>query len=64
MDEEIYRVIPMSRYNYYKYYNARKEYYRMNYLEKKRRESLEEKHKNYYKDYWINARWKDNIKLE
>ena len=53
------RVIPYSRYNYYKYYNARKEYYKMNYLEKKRRENLEEQHKEYYKDYWVNARWKD-----
>jgi hypothetical protein len=50
------RVIPVSRYNYYKYYNARKEYYKMNYLEKKRRDAIEEQHKEYYKDYWINAR--------
>jgi len=52
------RVIPVSRYNYYKYYNARKEYYKMNYLEKKRRENIEEQHKEYYKDYWVNAQWK------
>ena len=50
------RVIPASRYDYYKYYNARKEYYKMNYLEKKRRDVIEEQHKEYYKDYWVNAR--------
>jgi len=53
------RVIPCSRYNYYKYYNTRKEYYKMNYLEKKRRDAIEKQHKEYYKDYWVNARWKD-----
>lgn len=57
------RVIPFSRYNYYKYYNTNKELYKMNYLEKKRRDAIEEKHKDYYKDYWINARWRANIKL-
>ena len=31
------RVIPFSKYDYYKYYNARKEYYKMNYLEKKKK---------------------------
>ena len=57
------RVIPFSRYDYYKYYNARKEYYKMNYLEKKRRNAIEDQHKEYYRDYWVNARWKDeNIK--
>lgn len=58
--EENKRVIPLGRYNYYKYYNARKEFYKMNYLEKKRRENLEAEHKDYYKDYWVNARWKEN----
>jgi len=53
------RVIPLSRYNYYNYYNARKEYYKMNYLEKKRKDAIEEQHKEYYKDYWVNARWKE-----
>lgn len=55
------RVIPYSRYDYYKYYNANKEHYKMNYLEKKRRDLIEEKHKDFYKDYWINARWKNKI---
>jgi hypothetical protein len=53
------RVIPLSRYDYYKYYNARKEYYKMNYLEKKRRDAIEDQHKEYYRDYWVNARWKE-----
>ena len=53
------RVIPYTRYDYYKYYTARKEHYKMNYLEKKRRDAIEEQHKEYYKDYWLNARWKD-----
>ena len=51
--EENKRVIPCSRYNYYKYYNARKEHYKMNYLEKKRRDAIDEQHKEFYKDYWI-----------
>lgn len=63
------RVIPVSRYDYYKYYNANKEYYKMNYLERKRRDAIEAEHKDYYRDYWVNARWKDdelrwNIKRE
>lgn len=58
------RVIPVTRYNYYKYYNNRKEYYKMNYLEKKRRDAIEEQHKEYYKDYWVNARWKQFIKQD
>jgi hypothetical protein len=53
------RVISCSRYNYYNYYNARKEYYKMNYLEKKLINAIEEQHKEYYKDYWVNARWKE-----
>jgi hypothetical protein len=56
------RVIPYSRYDYYKYYNAKKEHYKMNYLEKKRRDLIEEQYKDYYKDYWVNARWKDKNK--
>jgi hypothetical protein len=56
MDE---RVIVVSRYNYYKYYNARKEYYKMNYLEKKRRDAIDEEHKEYQKDYWILSLWKE-----
>jgi len=38
------RVIPLSRYDYYRYYNAKKEYYKMNYLEKKRRDLIEKQH--------------------
>ena len=61
MDE---RVIPSTRYNYYKYYNAKKHNYKMNYLEKKRRDAIEEEHKEYYLDYWVNARWKQFIPVE
>lgn len=53
------RVIPFSRYDYYKYYNARKEHYKMNYLEKKRREQEAKKYNDYFKDYWILSLWKD-----
>jgi len=53
------RVIPCNRYDYYKYYNARKDYYKMNYLEKKRKDALEEEYKTYYKDYWALSLWKD-----
>ena len=59
MNDKNERVIPYTRYDYYKYYTARKEHYKMNYLEKRRRDALEEQHKEYYKDYWLNARWKD-----
>ena len=31
----------------------------MNYLEKKRRDAIENENKDYYKDYWINTRWKE-----
>jgi len=55
------RVILYSKYKYNNY-DIKKEYYKMNYLEKKRRDAIEEKHKEYYKDYWVNARWKENIK--
>ena len=34
----------------------------MNYLEKKRRDLIEKQHKQYYKDYWLNARWKENMR--
>ena len=59
MNDKNERVIPYTRYDYYKYYTARKEHYKMNYLEKKRRDAIEEQHKEYYKDYWLNARWKE-----
>ena len=53
------RVFSHSRYNYYKYYNLHKERYKMNYEERKQRKLIEEKHKEYYRDYWVNKRWKD-----
>lgn len=53
------RVTPFSKYNYYKYYNARKEHYKMNYLEKKRRDAIEEQNKKFYKDYWTLSLWKE-----
>jgi hypothetical protein len=59
MNNKNERVIPVSRYNYYKYYNARKEHYRENYLEKKRRDAIEEQNKKFYKDYWILSLWKE-----
>jgi hypothetical protein len=52
------RVIPYCRYDYYKYYNANKENYRRNNLEKKRRDAIEAEHKDYYKDYWTLSLWK------
>ena len=52
------RVIPYCRYDYYKYYNANKENYRRNDLEKKRRDAIEAEHKDYYKDYWTLSLWK------
>jgi len=61
MDSE--RVIPYKKYNNYAYYANHKEYYKLNYLEKKRRNAIEEQNKDYYKDYWVNQRWsKENNK--
>jgi len=48
-----------TKYDYYKYYKDHKYYYKINYLEKKRRDAIENQNKSYYKDYWINSRWKD-----
>ena len=53
------RVISYSRYNYYKYYNLYKDRYILNYELKKRKDELEERNKAYYRDYWVNKRWKD-----
>lgn len=53
------RVIPYTRYDYYKYYNTRKEQCKMNYLEKKRRYAIEEEYKDYFKDYWTLSLWKE-----
>ena len=50
--------IPVSKYNYFAYYNNKKYLYKLNYLEKRRRDAIEAKHAPYYKDYWVNARWK------
>ena len=58
MNDKNERVIPCTRYDYYKYYNTRKEYYKMNYLENKRREAIQEQHKEFYKDYWVLSLWK------
>ncbi len=57
--EQNQRVVQCSYYNYYKYHNARKEISKMNYLERKRREAIEEQNKDYYKDYWNLSLWKD-----
>ena len=51
------RAIPVSKYNYYKYYDARKAYYKYNYLEKKRRDAIAEENKDYYKDYFLQKLW-------
>ena len=53
------RVISHSKYDYYKYYNARKHLYKMNYLDKKRKDDIEEQYKDYFKDYWTLSLWKE-----
>ena len=53
------RAIVCTKYDYYKYYNARKEFYKMNYLEKKRRDAIQEQYKDYYKNYWTLLLWKE-----
>ena len=59
MDSE--KVIPIGRYNYYKYYEHRKHIYRLNYEEKKRRQEENKVDKNYYYDYWRECKWKDSM---
>ena len=59
MDYE--KVIPSSRYNYYKYYDMKKHIYRLNYEEKKQREAVYKNlMKNYNYNYWKNCMWKDS----
>ena len=59
MNDKIDNQLPVSRYNYFAYYNNKKYLYKLNYEEKKRRDLIEAKHKEYYRDYWLNARWKE-----
>lgn len=54
-----------SRYNYYKYYEAKKHLYQERYLDKKEKQKrLDEIYKDYggekeyIRDYWVNKRWK------
>ena len=46
-----------SRYNYYNYYERHKDYYKNNYLEKKRKEIEYQKYENYLKDYFRLNLW-------
>ena len=46
------RVIPISRYNYYKYYESKKEQYQFNRELRERKKKLEEDSKEYYKQFW------------
>jgi hypothetical protein len=59
MNDEPEKVILVSKYNYYKYYDMRKHIYRLNYQEKKQREAENKVDKNYYYDYWKNCKWKN-----
>jgi len=45
------RVIPISRYNYYKYYESKKEQYQFNRELRERKKKLEEC-KEHYKQFW------------
>lgn len=46
------RVIPVSRYNYYKYYESKKEQYHFNRELRERKNKLEEECKDHYKKFW------------
>lgn len=46
------RVIPISRYNYYKYYESKKEQYQFNRELRERKNKLEEECKDHYKKFW------------
>jgi hypothetical protein len=54
------KVILVSKYNYYKYYDMRRHIYHLNYQEKKQREADDKTPKNYYYNYWKNCEWKKN----
>jgi hypothetical protein len=59
--DELEKVVPITRYNYYKYYDMRKHIYRLNYEEKKQRQAeLKPIDNNYYYDYWKLQKWKDS----
>jgi len=46
------RVIPVTRYNYYKYYESKKEQYQFNRELRERKKKLEEDSKEHYKQFW------------
>lgn len=51
------KAICYNRYRY-SYYNNNKEYYKYNYLERKRRIELEKELGDYYLNYWRYCQWK------
>jgi len=59
MNENINNELPVSRYNYFAYYNNKKYLYKLNYQEQKRRNKIEASHKEFYLDYYTNSRWKE-----
>jgi hypothetical protein len=46
------RVVSVSRYNYYKYYNQNKERYEFNRQMREKKNKLEEDSKEHYKKFW------------
>jgi len=48
------------KYNYYNYYQNNKHLYKMRYEEQKQAKEEEEYVGNYYRDYWKQARWREN----
>jgi hypothetical protein len=59
MNENLEIVTVTVGYNNYKYYQNNKHRIKAYYLEKKRKDAFHELHKDYYKDYWTLALWKD-----
>tara|TARA_A100001391_G_C4933964_1_gene242617 strand:+ start:287 stop:484 length:198 start_codon:yes stop_codon:yes gene_type:complete len=54
------KVVPVGKYNHYKYYDMRKHIYRLNYEEKKMREQENKVADNYYYEYFKNQLWKNH----
>jgi hypothetical protein len=52
MDDIDNRVVPVTRYNCYKYYIDRKHQYQMGRELRERKKKLEEDSKEYYKQFW------------
>ena len=61
--EDNQRVIPITKYNYYRYYNNKKEQYQFNRELRERKKKLEENSKEHYKQFWDSFLIKKSIDI-